>query len=208
MSKYDKIYKYNLEENSPLIEGETELWSGKPKRSAYVINQILAMMPIALIWLSFDLGIIIAIFKSGEVNEMLPFIIPFFAFHLFPVWIWLGNVFSASKKWKNTKYYVTDKRIVIQYGFIAENYQTIYYKDINNVYMRRGIFDKLFKVGDIYFDLDRSTKGNLTVFFDIENPTEIYSKVQKIILDIQTDIEYPNALRPADNPGYNTKYKR
>ena len=25
-------------------------------------------------------------------------------------------------------------------------------------------------------------------------------------LDIQTDISYPNAMRPDNNPGYNTKY--
>ena len=25
-------------------------------------------------------------------------------------------------------------------------------------------------------------------------------------MDIQTDIEYPNALRPNENPGYNTTY--
>ena len=32
-------------------------------------------------------------------------------------------------------------------------------------------------------------------------------KIQKIVMDIQTDTEYPNALRPSDNPGYNTSYK-
>ena len=42
---------------------------------------------------------------------------------------------------------------------------------------------------------------------NIEKPHEIYPRLQKIVLDIQTDIEYPNALRPDENPGYNTKYK-
>lgn len=42
---------------------------------------------------------------------------------------------------------------------------------------------------------------------DVENPYEIYGKLQNIVLDIQTDIEFPNAYRPDENPGYNTKYK-
>ena len=45
-----------------------------------------------------------------------------------------------------------------------------------------------------------------SAFLDVENAYDIYSKIQKIVLDIQTDIEYPNALRPDENPGYNTKY--
>ncbi len=211
MNKYDKIYNYNIEENNPLIEGENLIWSAKPKKTAFVINQIITMMPIALIWLLFDSTFIIAFFKTGEISNMLFFIIPFFVLHLMPVWIWLGQVISANRKWKNTKYYVTDKRIVIQNGFIAENYQTIYYKDIKNVYMRRGLIDQMLKVGDIYFDLGiynnrKGTQALASAFFDVENATEIYTKLQKIVLDIQTDIEYPNALRPEENHGYNTKY--
>ncbi|MBQ6687013.1 MAG: PH domain-containing protein [Bacilli bacterium] len=212
MSKYDKIYNYEIESRNPLVDGEILIWSSKPKKSAYIINQILTMMPFALIWLAFDSTFIIAAFSSGEIKEMLFFLIPFFALHLMPVWIWLGQVVTANRKWKNTKYYVTDKRIIIENGFVAENYQTIYYKDIKNIYMRRGIIDQMLNVGDIHFDLGLySNLGNgknkvQTVFLDVENPNEVYSKLQKIVLDIQTDIEYPNALRPEENPGYNTKY--
>lgn len=203
MSKYNKIYNSNIEQESPLVEGENLIWSSKPKKSAFLINQIFIMMPVALIWLLFDSFIIITFIKTGEAKEMLPFIIPFFAFHLMPVWIWLGNILSANKRWKNTKYFITDKRIIIQNGFIAENHQTVYYKDIENVFLRRGIIDKLQKVGDIYFD---SKKKSGIAFLDVENPSVIYKKLQKVVLDIQTDIEYPNALRPDNNPGYNTKY--
>ena len=209
MSKYNKIMNYGVEDKNPLVEGESLIISAKPKKSAYLINQILVMMPIALLWLAFDSFIIINVIKTSA--DMLFFIIPFFALHLFPVWIWLANVISANRRWKNTKYYVTDKRIIIQNGFIAENYQTIYYKDIKNVDLRVGLIDKLLNVGDIYFDLGYyvSENGNKVVksaFLDVENSHEIYSKVQKIVMDIQTDIEYPNALRPDDNPGYKTKY--
>ena len=79
----------------------------------------------------------------------------------------------------------------------------VYYNYIKNVYLRIGVIDRLLKVGDIYFDINQ----NRTQFFlDLENPYELYTKLQKIVLDIQTDIEFPNNLRPNENNGYNTKY--
>lgn len=211
MSKYENIINYETDVNSPLIEGESLIWSAKPKKSAYIINKILVMMPIALIWLLFDSFIIVTMFKSGEIGQMLMVVIPFFLLHLMPVWIWLGNILTASKRWENTKYYITDRRIIIQNGLIGTDYQTIYYKDIKNVNLRVGVIDKLLGVGDIYLDLgyNYSSKNSAVInaFLDIENPYEIYPKLQKIVLDIQTDIEYPNAYRPEENPGFNTKYK-
>ncbi len=211
MSKYENFMNYETDLTNPLVEGETLIWSAKPKKFAFVVNKILTMMPIALIWLLLDLSFLIPMLSSGQINQMLFFVVPFFALHLFPVWIWLGNVITANKRWKNTKYYVTDKRIILQTGFVDMNYQTIYYKDIKNVNLKIGLIDKFLGVGDIYFDLGNYISGNGTrtishAFLDIENPHEIYPRLQKIVLDIQTDIEYPNALRPDENPGYNTKY--
>lgn len=84
------------------------------------------------------------------------------------------------------------------------DYQTIYYKDIKNVNLKVGVVDKLLHVGDIHFTLNEGVSQS---FLDIENAYEIYPKLQKIVLDIQTDIEFPNDLRPDENHGYNTKYK-
>ena len=211
MSKYNKYIQYEEEMPNPLAEDEQELWSAKPKKSAFIINNIVRMMPVALIWLLFDSFIIYVFISSGAIKEMVLPIIIFFAFHLLPVWIWLGNIITASKKWKNTKYYVTDKRIIIQTGIIGASYDTIYYKDIKNVSLKIGVIDKLLKVGDIYIDtgsiLTSSSKNVMMTILDVENPYEIYGKLQNIVLDIQTDIEFPNAYRPDENPGYNTKYK-
>ena len=195
---------------NPLAEGEQELWSDKKKKSAFIINNIVRMMPVALIWLLFDSFIIYVFISSGAIKEMVLPIILFFAFHLLPVWIWLGNVLTANKKWKNTKYYVTDKRIIVQTGIISASYDTIYYKDIKNVSLKVGIIDKLLKVGDIYIDTGNTTFTNsgtkklFMTLLDIEKP---YTRLQKIVLDIQSDLEFPNAYRPSENPGYKTKYK-
>jgi hypothetical protein len=128
-----------------------------------------------------------------------------------PVWIWLGSMLTAGKRWKNTNYYVTNRRIIIQGGFLAVNEQSVFYKDLRNVQVRIGLLDKLFSTGDIVVDngilqTHRNQRVNYLALEDLEAPHEVYNRIQKIILDIQTDMEYPNAFRPADNPGYQTQY--
>lgn len=204
MSKYEKLNS-NVEltdVKNILVDNEKIIWEGKPKKSAFVFNKVMTMLPLALIWLLFDGGIITMMIVSGEMGKMIWFIIPFFALHLMPVWIWLSNVLTANKKWQNTKYIITDKRIIIQSGFIGLDYQTVYYKEISKVNLKVGMIDKMLKVGDIYF----SCKGGMHAFLDVEDCYTIYPKIQKVVLDMQTDMEFPNNLRPDKNDGYNTDY--
>ncbi len=42
----------------------------------------------------------------------------------------------------------------------------------------------------------------------IQNPNEIFKQVKQVSVDIKTDYNYPNALRPPINPGYKTKYDK
>ena len=59
MSKYNN-WNYVEDLESPLVEGEALIWSSKPKKSAFIINQVLMMMPIALLWLTVDSFFIIS----------------------------------------------------------------------------------------------------------------------------------------------------
>lgn len=219
MSKYDigaNAQTVNIE--NVLTEGENVIWSGKPKKSAFIINKCVAMLPFVLVWLAIDSFFIVTVFSAEGSSEMLGFVIPFFAIHLVPVWVWLGNVLTAKKRWENTQYAVTDKRIIIQSGFIGMDYTSLYYKDISNVRLNVGVIDRLLKVGDIYFDTNinfgnmQASLGNIKrlgsmqAFLDITNAYTLYPRLQKIVLDMQTDIHYPNELRPEENKGYNTKY--
>jgi len=128
---------------------------------------------------------------------------------LMPVWIWLGNVLTAGGRWKNTAYAVTDKRILIRNGLVGYQYQSIYYADISNVSLNVGVIDKMLGVGDIRIVTDISVGKNSTypMILDVENPQRVFSIVQKTVMDMQTDIHYPNALRPENNPGYGTQYR-
>ena len=191
-----------------LNKDEQILWQGKPKKNAYILGSIFTMFPIGIVWLLFDGGFIATMIATGALKQMpigmLIGIIAFFAFHLLPVWIWLGHIITANRNYKNLEYAFTNKRIIIKSGIIGIDFKNIYYSEIESVNLKVGLFDKLFKVGDIYIKSNNQSQ----VLFDIEDPYFITQKLQEIVIDIKTDIEFPNGLRPEENPGYNTKYTK
>ena len=100
------------------------------------------------------------------------------------------------------QYVFTEKRVIIRSGLVGIDFKSIYYSDISGVNVKVGFLDRLLKVGDIYIRANNQS----AVLNDIQNPYFILSRLQKITLDIKTDIYYPNNLRPEENDGYNTKY--
>lgn len=193
-----------------LMPDESIIWSGKPKKSAFIINSAVKMMPVALIWLAFDGFFILNFLGTGEqMGGMGIFLVVFFLFHLMPVWIWLKDVITANSRWKNTEYAVTDKRIVMRNGLIGYQYESIYYTDISHVSLRVGAIDRMLGVGDIAVVVDTNTGNNTKcpMILDIEDPQRVFAIVQRTVMDMQTDIHYPNALRPETNPGYRTQYR-
>lgn len=196
-----------MQHHPTLAAGEAILWRGKPKKSAFIATKSLTLMPIAIVWLCIDSTVFFSAFNGGPW-----FLIPFMLLHLMPVWLWLGSMITAGRRWKNTNYYVTNRRIIIQGGFLAVNENTLFYKDLRNARVRIGLLDKIFHTGDIVFDNglyygNSRNREQLPTLEDLEEPYQVYERIQKIILDIQTDIEYPNAFRPAENPGYQTDYR-
>ncbi len=206
--KNSKTDTVKTEIKDMLDENEQILWQGKPKKSAYILNSVLSMLPFAIIWLIFD-GVFIGLMIGfGIFAKMPPIavvgICVFFAFHLIPVWFWIANVVKASRGYKNLEYAFTNKRIIVKSGIIGIDFRNIYYQEIDSVNLKVGIVDKILKVGDIYVKSNVSSQ----VLFDITDPYFITKRLQEIVIDIKTDIEFPNKFRPAENPGYNTQYKK
>lgn len=211
MAKLDETY-FKIEpsgrdlKNIEDVIGSDEqiLWSGKPKKRAYLINAFTKMLPIALIWLIFDGGFIgLMIGTMDEIPAPVKiFMAVFFLFHLAPVWIWLSHVLTANRQHENLEYAFTQKRIIIKSGIIGIDFKNIYYSEIDSVNLRVGLVDRIEKVGDIYI----KSIGGANVLYDLENPYTLTEKLQKIVVDIKTDIQFPNNLRPAENDGYSTKY--
>lgn len=196
---------FGIREMVESSDGEKILWEGKPDKKSYVWGRIVKMMPIALLWLAID-SIFIWIIVT-KVNGLPVFVYFFFAgfflLHLMPVWMWIANIVTAFKRLKNTEYAFTDKRIIIKTGFFAK-FDTVFYSDIASIDLHIGIIDRMFKVGDL---LIKTNSGSTYMVEDIGNPYFIQERLQKIVNDIKTDMQFPNDLRPEENHGYNTKYK-
>lgn len=183
---------------------EKILWEGKPDKRSYVLVRIVQMMPIALIWLAFDgffIGMI-ATYATGLPTFVYFLFGGFFLIHLTPVWIWIAGIVTAFKRLKNTEYAFTDKRVLIKTGFFAK-FDNVYYGHIASVNLHVGVIDRMFKVGDVII---RTTAGDTYKVEDISNPYFIEERLQKIVLDIKTDMQFPNDMRPEANHGYGTKY--
>ena len=185
-----------------LAPGERVLWKKKPKKSAFVATKSLTLMPIAIIWLIIDMSFITSAIGGGEGAW---FLIPFFALHLMPVWIWLGNLLSAGRQYNNTAYYVTDRRIIIQHGFFAVNEVSVFYKDIRNLQLQIGAIDKLFGVGDVrfytgeYYYRNRRRVEKPYVFEELDDPQKAYSTIQRIVMDIQSGVEPADDFNGSDS---------
>lgn len=178
----------------------------KPNAKVIRLEAIFKGMPLALLWFSIDAIFIVTMFTTGAVEEapwMIAFMVGFFALHLLPVWLYIANLIKKLAGYKNIEYVFTDKRIIIRSGLVGIDFKSIYYTSLESVNLKVGLFDRLFKVGDIYLKANTQT----AVLEDIENPYVYLSKLQKIALDIKSDIYYPNDLRPSENHGYQTEYK-
>ena len=68
----------------------------------------------------------------------------------------------------------------------------------------------MFNVGDIIAttnQLNQNNKSTAIQIGSISDYVDVYNLVKKLQMDIYTDVQYPNAKRPTENPGYNTEYK-
>ena len=86
---------------------------------------------------------------------------------------------------------------------IGIDFKIFNYYEINSLDVKVGIFDRMFKVGDLYI----KSNSQSAIIEDIKAPYAYSTKIQKIILDLKTDMNYPNDLRPDENHGYKTKYR-
>ena len=131
--RYDENYFQNGKNQdepksiqSALLDGEQVLWSGKPQRKAFIVNNVLKMLPVALLWLVFDTFFIVMLTKTAD---MLPvpaivFLCIFFVFHPMPVWMWIYRCATASKRHKNIEYAFTNSYTLLV--FIITNLFAIF----------------------------------------------------------------------------------
>ena len=190
---------------------ETILYEGKPDKKCFIAESIFnKMLPIAIIWGIFDFGFIKTFSSANNAGGMSLIFIPFVAFHLMPVWIYLAGAIFSLLRYKNTYYIVTENAIYVSGGIFSKTFKTKPFAEMSHIDLHRGIFDQLFGVGDVIATSnqisDRTGLASIEIS-SIADYSKVFNLVKKLQTDIFSDTMYPNDMRPPENHGYNTKYK-
>ena len=195
-----------------LDDDEKVLWEGRPDFAPFVaVSAVVALfgLPFLLAGLA---PMIIGIASGDAMTTTIGFFIPHF-------WIGLG-LFVGVPLYrvlvhKHTYYAVTDRRAIIQSGLIGRDFKIVDYDQLTNAEVNVGIADKIFggKTGSIMLSTAGtfvSGKGGPIArpysLSNIQNPYEVFKFFKKVSFAVKTDVNYPNKNRPAENPGYPTKY--
>ena len=214
--------------NKVLNKDEKIIWQGGPKFLPFVFGQSILLSIIGIVFVGFAL-VFMSVFSSffsafsdpRYFDSTIKIVDLKHAIFMFPPF-WIGifilfgpyvyNLFS----FKRTYYAITDKRVIIQEGVIGRDFKTVDFDKITNIQVVVGIVDKIFgnKTGSILISTPDSVSynhgsaiPNPYKISNITSPYEVYKLFTKTEFDIKTDIEYPNKLRPSENPGYKTNYK-
>ena len=70
---------------------------------------------------------------------------------------------------------------------------------------QRGFEAEGFAERSVVAELTRWSEGALGKA--IEDPYAVFKQLKQVSMDIRTDMNYPNQMRPDENPGYKTTYK-
>lgn len=201
-----------IEELKTIVgSNEKILYEGKPNKKCYIFESIFnPMLPFALLWAIIDFSILGGVFFEEDSSNMLYFIIPFMLLHMMPVWIYLGGILFTTRRYKNTAYIVTDRAIYVSGGAFTQNINVKPFAELSHINLHRGVFDQIFNVGDVIATSNQLTQNGKSTSISIASVSDyidVYNMVKKLQTDIYTDVMYPNAKRPNENPGYNTEYK-
>lgn len=199
------INSYMLPAFQAVIDKDEEiLWIDKPNFLAFMVSGV-PILIFGCLWGAFD--------YFGFIRNMsaanLGFMVPFFALHLFPFWGSILNMLRLYMSQGNTYYAFTNKRLMLRSGFWGTDFKTLDYDQIADIGVNVNPIENMLGVGTINaFSGNMTSKGARIYdsFIGIKNPYEVFKKLKEVSVDIKTDWNYPNALRPSDNPGYNTHY--
>lgn len=201
--------------NGILSKGEDILWSGQPHLWPFVLTGVPFLL-LGLAWGTFDYSFLKSMHHSGK-SEL--FIYPFFILHSFPCWGSIANIVRLFLVRNNTFYAITDKRFMLRGGLWGTSFKTIEYDQVKEINVNVGPIQNMMGVGTISIDTGRTKPQGLQnmgnffgfpqgddAFVGVSNPYEVFKISKQTSQDIKADINFPNAKRPNNNPGYKTKY--
>jgi membrane protein YdbS with pleckstrin-like domain len=181
-----------------LDDDEIILWQEKPYFLLFVFN-------FQHLLVGFGALFLYLIFGSNQLPALNDIALFILLVYFFAPIIYLAAVYP------NTFYAITNRRVMLRGGFFGVDYSSIDYDSIQTASVNVNPLEKIFRVGTIQiYSGQRNHKGTDVAqnICAIPFPYETYKKMKSTAVDIKSDISYPNKLRPEDNPGYNSKYKK
>lgn len=201
-----------------LNQDEKVIWEGQPQRLPFILPNIVSML-LGIAFIVF--GLVWISFTSSDAPWF------FSAFAVVPILIGLSmavlnplyKVFLYNHVW----YVITDKRIIFQSGIIGRDFDYVDYDKVESATVNVGIIDKLFgknsgslaiyanrlvsnTTTDQYGRTSTSTSNVPFVLSHVTDPYKVFELFKNISFNVKADINYPNALRPKTDGGYQTEY--
>lgn len=194
---------------SVIQPGEEILWRGKPVFWPFVLHAV-PMLAFGAAWGTFDGALLSKAFLAAQ-GDFDPFLLAFALIHGFPAW---GSLLYAAYLvlvHKSTLYAYSNRRLLLRSGVVGTRFKSIDYDRIQELDVTVGIFERFFGVGTVRAYAGRSSARGARLydqFVSIADPYAVYRAIKGVELDGKTARRYPNALRPAVNPGYQPELKR
>lgn len=194
-------------------DNEKIIWEDHPDILPYLLNYWPLYLGIAVFCFPTFISGIAALWAAFQMDAP-PFgylIIFIMVFH--PVLFLLIAVIARAVQWRYVRYAITEKRIYMESGMIGRDVSTVEFSQIQTPMVNVGLIEKLRGKGTVNLTTETYTGryGRTGVrvsaaLKSISNPYGVFKMIKKMSLDIRTDEQYPNAMRPDTNPGYNTEY--
>ena len=189
-------------------DDESIYWTGQPAFVPFLARGI-PFLIFGLFWGVFDYFFFMQFLTFGGMQAI---IIPFMLLHMFPFYGSIINMIRLVLVHHNTYYAYTNKRLMLRSGFFGIDFKAIDYDRIQNLEVNVNPLEKMFNVGSIraftgeFVHTKNGSRPVFSEFSSIQDPYEVFKQIKQVSVDIKTDWNYPNKLRPEENPGYNTKY--
>lgn len=196
----------NSEINQIISPGENILWSQKPLFWPYMFWNVLPIAFFSLLWNGImALGVVPSLLAHNYLILLVPHVWVGIGLLLYPFWVWIS--------YNKAYYYITNRRVIIQSGIVGTDFGLVDFRQIVDSEVDVGLVDKMLKYnsGNINLTLSGLTSQNRTLvnktmrLIGVINVYQLFNWLKTISYSVATDIQYPNALRPDTNPGYNTK---
>jgi membrane protein YdbS with pleckstrin-like domain len=192
---------------------EKVLWQGKPDGFVYGVKTFFS----AIIGIAIAVFVVVG-FRDAAATTPWWVIVIVVGFIL--IWLW-APIYRALL-YPHILYLITDKRIIFQAGLIGRDFEFVDYDKIENSGVDVGLLDKILgkNTGSISIYANRlqtvthyskngssvATQNIPFVLSHVNDPYTVFGFLKKTSFDVKADINYPNALRPEQNPGYGTNY--